>query len=754
MNSSIDIDKRNLFLGYYYGVGELLSKGFHFQPGMYFINGETNSIWVWDALERRWIDTNRVDSGLKGMLTDREGNSPADYQPNQTKGIKESYFYVAECEDVDANPGARAKTVTFTYFKNGASSVSVTVRKTSIVTLFWNGDYWETSVVPMYVDLSKVALAEDVEEIRASLKSNENSLTWVSSNAYELKRLPFTIGKGAKVFISGDVSVISGRTNEGDSEYQVLRNGDVADRNITYIKNMEGVGELILSVSEGGIMVRLDSLEKDSKNYFSKIESLNKLVVGEEEKIYSLTRVDFPARYDGSETISGYFRGYKVDLSPFVAKYDEVYFRGAEFKKPEFGNEACRGIVVDKNGVVESSVDFVDVNSNGWQSLPITENSQFLWASYCNDVAGGEVWNPEYVTVRNVGEEGLLSKVESIENEIGNFKTVDSISVLLPAHIYIPQGKISQLFFRGFVKAVSPYKYDIKVMCSKGKTFPRYYEFGKNIPVGDYPITVQVRNDNLNVLGEAKSVVHVIDVKDIATSVNVLCVGASATATGCWAAELNRLLHNENIHFVGAKNGSKEDVSLEATPGWSWNDFISVDAPFANANFKSYANQYCGGTIDLLIAHIGVNNSLWENSNEKGAIGNARNFIDGYFKDFPNGKMIVTAIPMPDEGTNVYENSTSENNINRYGTLSSFLRYNKALYDLVGELKGKYNISYAPTNLFFDADYGYPKEHKNVNTRMCDYKEMVGVNGVHPIPEGSYMIADGILPVFYKMIVE
>ncbi|MBR5240984.1 MAG: DUF5040 domain-containing protein, partial [Muribaculaceae bacterium] len=72
------------------------------------------------------------------------------------EGVKESYFYVAECDDVDANTNAKSKTFTFTYFKNGTSSVSVTVEKTSIITLFWNGTYWETSVVPMNFDLNRL----------------------------------------------------------------------------------------------------------------------------------------------------------------------------------------------------------------------------------------------------------------------------------------------------------------------------------------------------------------------------------------------------------------------------------------------------------------------------------------------------------------------------------------------------------------------------------------------------------------------
>ncbi|MBR5323492.1 MAG: DUF5040 domain-containing protein [Muribaculaceae bacterium] len=156
MNSSIDIDKNNHFLGYYYGVAEVLSLNFTPQPGMFFVNGETNSVWMWDALTRMWIDTNRVDSGMKGMLNNDKGNSPSDFVPAPQSGVNESYFYVAECEDCDVNTAAKPKDITFTNFKNGNSSVSVTVRKTSIVSLFWNGTYWETSVVPMNIDLDRL----------------------------------------------------------------------------------------------------------------------------------------------------------------------------------------------------------------------------------------------------------------------------------------------------------------------------------------------------------------------------------------------------------------------------------------------------------------------------------------------------------------------------------------------------------------------------------------------------------------------
>lgn len=743
MNSSIEIDKTKYFLGYYYGIGKVLSLNIVPQPGMYFVNGETNSIWVWDALSRIWIDTNRVDSGMKGMLTDEEGNSPADFIPSPQVGVKESYFYVAKTDT--------PKEVVFTHFKNGNSSVSVNVSATSIVILYWNGSYWETSLIPMNIDLKEYAtraelskVEEDITEIENRFFSPERNFTFTFTATYEQTTLPFMITKGAKVILSGDITEIIGREKETDTEYQTLKSGDVAERNISFIKNREELGVLNLTVEGQSFENKLAKTEREVDAVQTTVSKISQELIGG-DIVSLLTLVENPARVDGSEVKSGYFKGYRVDLTPYIGRYAEVCFRGAEFVYPSLSSALTRGLILDAEGNVESIVPFVAEMSNGWQSLPITENSKTLWASYCTDSEGGEVWTPEYVMFKNKGEEGLLEKVDRIDN---------TIEVMLPSDIYLLKGKTSQLFFKGFIKAVNPYDYDIKVMCNAGKTFPRYYEIDGNVSVGDYPLTVQVRDNNFKTIGEASTTLHIIEQVVADAPKNILCIGASATATGCWAAELNRLLNNSNFSFVGRKQGTDEVVNLEATGGWSWSSFITADAPFPEGNFGEYANTYCKGKIDVLIAHIGVNNSLWENSDPQTAIADARTLIEGYFADFPDGGMIITAIPMPDEGTNVYGNTNSENNINRYGTLSSFLRYNKALYELVEELKSKYNISYVATNILFDTDYAYPKEYKSVNTRMDMFKEMVGVNGVHPIPEGSYMVSDAILPVFYEKIVK
>ena len=221
MNCSIEIDKTKYFLGYHYGVGEVLSLNIAPQPGMFFVNGETNSVWVWNTLNREWIDTNRVDSGMKGMLTNEVGNSPDDFIPSPQTGVKESYFYVAECDDVDVNPNATPKTITFTHFKNGSSAVSVTFKKTSIVILYWNGDYWETSIIPMNVNWSllRTEINEIADKVGLYLYKDITIKGNTSPNIFSLE--PY-IGKEVSVKVSGNFTSFGYRDEALANGYRTL----------------------------------------------------------------------------------------------------------------------------------------------------------------------------------------------------------------------------------------------------------------------------------------------------------------------------------------------------------------------------------------------------------------------------------------------------------------------------------------------------------------------------------------------------
>ena len=303
------------YLGYFYGVGEALRKIQQPKTGMFFVNGETNSIWVWDALTRLWIDTNRVDSGMKGMLNDKVGNSPADYVPSPQIGIKESYFYVAECEDVEANPNAKSKTITFTYFKNGAESVSVTVKKTSIISLFWNGDYWETSVVPMNVNWTLLSSLYTPKSDFESFKGNVQQFS-VSSNETVNKFFKelfvvsiddnFSIEKLYLMRISRNYVA-----NEGENPYWAItlfRGGNNLPLYFKTTENPEGKDVLEFDLIEDGIVAKLFAVVD-----WSAIEDGSQFNIGN----------NIPLRYWNDIKYSPFINSY-IELKELVSLKESV----------------------------------------------------------------------------------------------------------------------------------------------------------------------------------------------------------------------------------------------------------------------------------------------------------------------------------------------------------------------------------------------------------------------------------------------
>ena len=148
------------FLGYYFNLSAFLSQHPKGVPGDCFINGETLSLWVWDTMNRKWIDSNRPDNWLKGIIY-----NPLRFIPDVKPGVKTAYLYIAP----------EAAKVTFSFFKNGETAISVQTKSSAIISLFWNGDYWESAVTEIDTDLSALA-RKDLSNIEETTFKSKNIL--------------------------------------------------------------------------------------------------------------------------------------------------------------------------------------------------------------------------------------------------------------------------------------------------------------------------------------------------------------------------------------------------------------------------------------------------------------------------------------------------------------------------------------------------------------------------------------------------
>ena len=198
--------------------------------------------------------------------------------------------------------------------------------------------------------------------------------------------------------------------------------------------------------------------------------------------------------------------------------------------------------------------------------------------------------------------------VEQIEQEIdelrGEIPGID-ISMSLPDKIYAIVGDTLQIFFRGIIKSVNPYNYDILVACQKGKKYPRYFEFTPTLSdVGDINFAITIKDDKRVVLGTKNCQLVVKNVVNSPSSkINVLCFGDSLTTAGTWCREADRRLTEsggnpagkelQNIEFVGSKHNGT--TGYFGVGGWTWKSYTQKGRPAYRFQVTGVSSLSVGG---------------------------------------------------------------------------------------------------------------------------------------------------------------
>ena len=168
----------------------------------------------------------------------------------------------------------------------------------------------------------------------------------------------------------------------------------------------------------------------------------------------------------------------------------------------------------------------------------------------------------------------------------------NGLEIVVPDVLPVVINNTIRVYWRSIIKTPNPYIYDVYAVSSVGKSYPRYYEVTPTA-IGNYTVTIYVKNSaGLVIAQKAFTLRCVAAMSSPASNINILTIGASATASGYIAGELKRRLTTSdgagtpqsptglglsNIAFVGRKTGSViTTVNQEATGGWGWDDFATI----------------------------------------------------------------------------------------------------------------------------------------------------------------------------------
>lgn len=228
---------------------------------------------------------------------------------------------------------------------------------------------------------------------------------------------------------------------------------------------------------------------------------------------------------------------------------------------------------------------------------------------------------------------GIVDKVEDLETDVSGLKAARRVDVDLPDTIFAVVGDTLQLYYKSIFRCVDPYAYDIKVTCTIGAQYPRYYELTPTAgQVGERNITFTIKDEDNNTLGEKTVKLKVVNKVNNPGAKNIFCVGASNTRGGNWTAELKKRLTTAsgtptvsggqtlftpigfsipNLNFVGRKvaNG----VNLEATGGYNFTSYITANSAYVRFFFTqeqapnvSIGDTYTDGTTVFTVEEINI----------------------------------------------------------------------------------------------------------------------------------------------------
>lgn len=426
---------------------------------------------------------------------------------------------------------------------------------------------------------------------------------------------------------------------------------------------------------------------------------------------------------------------------------------------------------------------------NNTNSLYLTYNCNQFCDLYSNTNASADISSNHYSAVMTYTTNGnLLDSPSKMTDSYGKptkyiyailglikdtlefkdtaFTESKTINVFLPDRYDLAVNDNFQLFYRGVVQAVNPYNYDIVVTCSKGKEYPRYFEWTPTeSDIGTHKLTLKVYDDNGNLLGSDSTTLNVCAPKTTNETQNVLCIGDSLTTDGTWVYEARRRFTKTGgspeglglnyLNFIGTKINTiaGEKVPCEGYGGWTWEKFCSSASPFydqsiSDISFKSYCTKNGFSDIDVVYILLTWNGHgvpyKTDYAFDKGHFVYAQKILDKIHAEYPNAIIRCMGIQMPSQIGGMGANyGASGGYSNDYGMLVSAMNYNATLESLCNSTKYKNFVKYVDVAGQFDTDYNMPSTNKPVNNRN-NTSEVIGTNGVHPSISGYYQIADAV----------
>jgi lysophospholipase L1-like esterase len=376
---------------------------------------------------------------------------------------------------------------------------------------------------------------------------------------------------------------------------------------------------------------------------------------------------------------------------------------------------------------------------------------------------------PERILART--ELSLNESTMSIENST---TAIGSCKLLLPPQIYAVPGQEVNIYFDNIVQATHPDRYLYDVTCEKGMQHTRRWLWVPEDEPGEYPLQIEVRDQDDNVLAVASTVIHVAP-RDAGVNreLKLLCIGDSLTAASIYTGELLELFkrpENPGLRLLGTRQLDPKvpENRNEGYGGWKFESFTSKWNPDALPDampstgsspflfledeepilsVRRYLDEKLDGVVpDIVLIKLGINDVFLANEKTRhtiveNTIEHARRLIDSIREAVPRA-LIGIVLPVPPSTSQDSFGETNGNLQTRWGYLKNRHLLMVRLIEVFGTREWE-NIHIVPAYHNLDSDNNFPTVERSANAHNQN-RITVCNNEVHPSPSGYYQIADSL----------
>ncbi|MEX2172190.1 MAG: GDSL-type esterase/lipase family protein [Pirellulales bacterium] len=351
------------------------------------------------------------------------------------------------------------------------------------------------------------------------------------------------------------------------------------------------------------------------------------------------------------------------------------------------------------------------------------------------------------------------------------------VRLVLPPVIYALPGIESNVYFDNIILTLNVDNYAFDVTCPKGLQFQERWAYTPTTEdAGDYPITIEVRDDSNSLVARGRSIVRVSAETPEADPATLLIVGDSLTEYSVYPKyilELSKRGCAAPLQLIGSRGIGNmpptDDLRHEGYSGWTAEAFAVLSGPLSRSGYHQRGatgspfvyetedgarsldfGRYCaefnaGKGPDLVTIGVGINDVFTAND------ASIDERIDGMFVHYdaliesilqarPDTKVGVQMEAPPSTSQDGFRNYIGAGKQTRWQCRRNQHRLMERMIRRFGD-RADAPIYLVPNYLNLDADNHYPTWSPPINARADETMTRVN-NGTHPSEAGYQQIGD------------